>query len=432
LRTWVSFFDPVQRIDLFYFFSQFAQPFEIIFCFLQVHFYPATYDMSTVDQADVVNDVIVVHIGSETMQYGLAGDYTRPREVERTMVGHPLPGTSNFRSLQSVFVGEQAWSRRGYLKSSFPVAEGVMVAGKETDYEILLQHAYNSSHRFMDDPIPLLLTETYLNSASNREFAAEIAFEKLQTPSFAILNQQLLALQSFGLSSGVVVDFGLESTRIVPIYNDRYISAHIWELGIGGTSISRQLMKFLSEDGWSLAGSHSVFEEIDEMKKSVCCVSQDYQADLVASLANPAAFTKTYSQSKHSTLSVVVPAFKAPETYFTPSLANLDPPGLIQRIIDAVSVNVLFDRLEHRPCTSLQHVCLTGGPSILKGMSQRIQSELDEQLGTGKTAVETRNFASWIGASMLASNVSRFNQVAISKALYEECGPSVFETPVKS
>lgn len=96
-----------------------------------------------------------------------------------------------------------------------------------------------------------------------------------------------------------------------------------------------------------------------------------------------------------------------------------DLPGLVYAAIEASDVDVRKELLGN--------IVLTGGGSLFRGASERLQSELSEKLPSAyKVKVVTaspleRRFSVFTGGSILAS-LGSFQQLWLSKAEYEEMG----------
>ncbi len=103
-------------------------------------------------------------------------------------------------------------------------------------------------------------------------------------------------------------------------------------------------------------------------------------------------------------------------------------PGLAQ----ASLANIDVDIRSHL----LSHVVVTGGSSLVQGMTDRINFELQNLYPGPRVRLQApgnlveRKFASWIGGSILAS-VGTFHQMWISKKEYEEHGTAIVEKRCK-
>ena len=82
------------------------------------------------------------------------------------------------------------------------------------------------------------------------------------------------------------------------------------------------------------------------------------------------------------------------------------------------------------------NVVLCGGTSLLPGFDERLKEELLKLcpmqfvtpiIKSKIVAPYDRKYLAWVGGSMLAS-ASNFQDMCVSKAEYEECGPAIVHT----
>ncbi|OUM70127.1 hypothetical protein PIROE2DRAFT_24354, partial [Piromyces sp. E2] len=81
-----------------------------------------------------------------------------------------------------------------------------------------------------------------------REHIAKIMFEKCNLPALYIAEQPLMALYAVGYTSGIVIDFGYERTRVVPILDNIVNTRAAQSLPIGNQDIDEYLLKLVKED----------------------------------------------------------------------------------------------------------------------------------------------------------------------------------------
>jgi centractin len=81
---------------------------------------------------------------------------------------------------QNVYVGDTILKYKGVLKLSYPVEHGIIV--NMQDMELLWRHVFDNL-KVSPKEHPVLLTEAPLNPFSNRKAAAELFFERFQSPS---------------------------------------------------------------------------------------------------------------------------------------------------------------------------------------------------------------------------------------------------------
>jgi actin len=115
------------------------------------------------------------------------------------------------------YVGDEAQSKRGILTLKYPIESGVIT--NFDDFEKLLHHSFYNELRVTPEEHPVVICESSpLNPKANREKILQILFESFNVPALYLVDTATLALVAAGRNTGLVVEFGLHSTRIVPVY----------------------------------------------------------------------------------------------------------------------------------------------------------------------------------------------------------------------
>jgi len=117
------------------------------------------------------------------------------------------------------------------------------------------------------------------------------------------------------------------------------------------------------------------------------------------------------------------------EMYFKPPIQpdpNLPPsepiPNLIQRTLDNSEPDIR--------AALLANVVLTGGGSLMQGMSDRVYNELQKKYPAQKVKLHApgnpveRRYGGWLGGSIIAS-LGTFHQLWISAEEWQEHGPNI-------
>jgi actin-related protein len=123
----------------------------------------------------------------------------------------------------------------------------------------------------------ILLTESPLNSSSNRQKITEHMFESFDTVSLCIANQATLSLLASGRTTGVVVDSGYDVTSIIPIQKGAVISRAITQMDIGGNHLTEFTKQLVS--GRNTVGS-PVLETMLRIKESRSHVVMDFEMEM--------------------------------------------------------------------------------------------------------------------------------------------------------
>lgn len=122
----------------------------------------------------------------------------------------------------------------------FPTVDGQDALATWERLETIYQRIYN---KLEVDPTQysVLLSEPPLNSDACREKVVEIMFEKFQVPSLFLAVDATLSLYSAGRTSGVVVDSGHATTRVVPVDKGFVIPQAIQVMDVVGTDAMAKL-----------------------------------------------------------------------------------------------------------------------------------------------------------------------------------------------
>ena len=131
---------------------------------------------------------------------------------------------------------------------------------------------------------------------------------------------------------------------------------------------------------------------------------------------------KEYSFPDGSSFNFAKERLTIPEVLFDGSVRSV--PSMVTHSVFKCDVDIRN--------TLYQSIILTGGNSLIRGFTDRLNNELPKASSMFKGKViappnmEERKFASWIGGSILAS-LGTFHQLWISKQEYDEYGKGVVE-----
>jgi len=269
------------------------------------------------------------------------------------------------------------------------------------------------------------------DKVSERNKMAEYFFEHISAPSFYVAPKPVVSLFSTGRTRGLVVAVGGGVTNITPVFEGFAISHASQFVEFAGSDLTSYLAKLIDVEL-----SKSTLQDI---KETMCSVST------VQSFTNrnsklPGQFQlhrrKTIGESnemeKESSTSFELPdgtlveipkscMHGVPEALFDSSV-GLVKTGL--SILTVQSLDACDKTLQH---DLVREIVIAGGSSMFNGFASRLETELSTFLPdyTPKVIQDSqRKYASWIGASMLAS-LNTFSQISISKAEYEEDGERI-------
>ena len=364
------------------------------------------------------NLTVVLDIGQFSSKAGFAGE-DFPSQVFFTIVGKPkyqnLDAQYGGGAEQAVYVGEEIQSL-GLYKIFSPINKGKIVDWNY--FEKILDYIFYNL-RVDHTLVNVLFAIHPLFPKKDLKGIFELFLEHYQCMGFYPVLDSLCTLYSGGFQTGLIVEIGDSSTRIVPIYNGYKIDHAIKILEIGGRALTRYMETLLGSIGF--ASDSSIRRELVRvLKEKACFVSLDYKEDHKRSEE----YTKQYSLPDGATISLSKERFTLPEALFNPSLINLEHNSLPAAIMDVIELCDVDIRAE-----LLNNIFLSGGSSMFPNLKNRIYQELELEMARRKIknqgikiiAPRERTFSVWVGGSIL-SMIPEFSENWITRSKYYKEG----------
>jgi actin-related protein 4 len=331
---------------------------------------------------------------------------------------------------------------------------------------------------------PLFMTEPSWNPAKSREKSTEIAIESWGTPAFYLGRAGVMAAFSAGRATALVVDIGASTASITPVHDGILLKKGVQRSNLAGNFISSQVRNVLAANqpqpititphylvnskqpvdaGQPANAVYKTFppefkppqpsfrryqeeKTLLEFKELVVQVWTDPtplvgQEEMVrGQMGKPFEFPDGYNQL------FTVERFKVAESlfdnraYIPPPVSSVDTetfpaPSQEKTILSLIKQSLSQVDVDIRP-TLLANVVVTGGSSLIPGLVQRLNIELDRMYPSTRVRMHAsgnvveRKFGSWIGGSIMAS-LGTFHQMWISKKEYEEHGAGIVEKRCK-
>jgi actin beta/gamma 1 len=360
---------------------------------------------------------IVMDIGTALSKIGFAGE-DNPRFIIPTIPTTPLMKKSGL--IRPATVSDDI-RRKPVVQTKFIHGKSILERGVIKNW-VAMENFWRAVFydKLRVDPTrhPILLADTPLNTADNKNKIAQIMFEKIGVKSLLIILQPSLSLYASNRTTGCIVDIGEGVTKIVPISEGYVFTPAIQLMDVSGVDITRYLLRLLREAGYPLTSTAEKQIAID-IKETLCYVSSDVGGELEimkTSLDNE----KIFKTPEGEDIKLRNELFMAPECLFQPILLGKELPSLSESIIQSISSCDMNLRRK-----LYNNIILSGGSSKFPGLKERLKKEISkhvpDSIEVNIIAPQEREIATWVGGSIFSSLPS-FSNLSLTKEQYEEKG----------
>ena len=262
----------------------------------------------------------------------------------------------------------------------------------------------------------IIVTARY-NGVDSYTSLCELLFNELRFGACYIGVPGVFAIQATKRNFGIVVDIGAGYTNIVPIAHGYPMLANMKCLDIGGSDINKAYLDYIGADKFN--DLEDIDKELEKLKIDISKVSNKI-------IALQKEFkVVNYKLSNGVELELEKGEYMyAPEVLFSPEILGNDldkngVSGMIHKVIQSCPIDLRSELY--------MSVILTGSGSKLKGIGQRIRSDLRNLASKEKDDVRVLvgdEHLAYVGAAKVA-NSSDFEYKLVTKQDFEEFGESV-------
>ena len=360
---------------------------------------------------------LILDIGSDKFRLGWAGgdfpDLIAPSvyvDITDYLFNSNIIASDTITGLEDIFldtedqthlVGHDALNYQNILK--------VREFSKESNYNILLKFFYHYYHQLnikeeFQFKQPLIIITPFYKSELEKTKLQEIFFKSFNFPYILFLPETQAILSTLQKSSGVIVNIGESYTYISTIFHGFTNIMARDMFPITGTEITKYFLNLILSKTSATKNVYLDKAIAKEIKNKISLCVLDPKGEKKRVKEGLTKYDRVVDLPDGSKLNLNSERFLLSEPFFDPKIIHVD----YMSIAEAISKTVKsWDRENWEEL--LASVVLSGGSSLISGLRERLELELQKHFSEKlKTKIKVvaasgRENMGWIGASVLYS-----------------------------
>lgn len=380
--------------------------------------------------------VVMIDNGSHQVRAGYPGE-EGPRLVSPSLVGQARnKGVAMAAGMSECSVGEEAVQRRGMLSCNLPFQGGIV--NDWGDAERLWSHIIFSELRIVPESHCFVMTQPATAPHQQKEKILELMMETFNAHSLYLGAAPVFSLYSYGLTTGLVVDGGLDGVSAVPVHEGYSLGRHVSSSAVAGRQLTQYLSQLMRKKGYTF-GTHVEMELINRVKEDLCYVRNPMHSD------EPVRGQENFYLPDGQPIPIDSQRYECPEALFDFSIIGDQHIPQYKMVTDAGEefVPSIPKGISWLAFTAINHceptlrgqlynsIVLAGGSTSFQGTQQRILDEVrqcyrETHLNEGLIPIsvqdmKARQYSAWMGGCML-SRTPMFHHLTVSRKEYAENG----------